>query len=210
MRDERVDGPRAVRDRVLLGEGHLRERLRRAFGHEDRVEAEPARAPLPVRDRPARLPVEDLMVSASPKEEDRLERRAAVAHAVQKREDPGTPEALVDVRGVDAREPAEGIEEQPGIIDEVVAADLVVEDGRGEPHDFLESIRLDLRVAAVFPDNPDAGVQELRRDLAELPFVRRDERDHVYRPRASISRTFRTTALAAFPMTSRYPRTTSR
>src|SRR6266545_2817981 len=139
MRDERVDGPCAVRDRVLLGERHLRERLRCAFWHEDRVEAETARAPLPVRDRPARLAVEDLMVSASPQEEDRLERRAAV-----------------------------------------------------------------------LPDDPDAGVQELRGDLAELPFVRRDERNHVYRPRSSISRTFRTTASADFPMTSRYPRTTSR
>src|SRR6266516_2046498 len=124
MRDERVDGPRAVRDRVLLGEGHLRERLRRALRHEDRVEAETARAPLPVRDRPARLAVEDLMVSASPQEEDRLERRAAVDYAVQEREDPGAPEALVHVRRVDAGEPAEGIQEQTGIVDEVVAADL--------------------------------------------------------------------------------------
>src|SRR6266508_1121657 len=203
MRDERVDGPCAVRDRVLLGERHLRERLRCAFWHEDRVEAETARAPLPVRDRPARLAVEDLMVSASPQEEDRLERRAAVAHAVQEREDPGTPEALVDVRRVDTGEPA-------GIVDEVIPADLVVEDRRGEPHDLLESIRLDLRVGSVLPHDPDARVQELRRDLAELPLVRRDERDHVYRPRASISRTFRTTASAAFPMISRYQRTTSR
>src|SRR6266704_3301477 len=154
MREQSVDGPRAVRDRVLLGEGHLRERLQRAFRHEDRVEAETARAPLPVRDRPARLAVEDLMVSASPQEEDRLERRAAVAHTVHERQDPGAPEALVDVRRADAR------------------------------------------------------VQELRGDLAALPFVRRDECDHVYRPRSSISRTFRTTASAAFPMTSRYPRTT--
>src|SRR6266540_1926760 len=210
MREERVDGPRAMRDRVLLGEGHLRERLRRAVRDEDRVEAEASRAPLPVRDRPARLAVEDLMVSASPQEEDRLERRTAVAHALHEAQDPGAPEALVDVRRVDARKTAQVIEEQTGIVDEVVPAHLVVEDGRGEPHDFLEPIRLDLRVAAVLPDDPDARVQELRGDLAELPFVRRDERNHVYRPRSSISRTFRTTASADFPMTSRYPRTTSR
>src|SRR6266508_2737145 len=206
MRDERVDGPRAVRDRVLLGEGHLRERLRRAVRHEDRVEAEAAPAPLPVRDRPAGLAMEDLVISASPQEEDRLERRAAVAHALQECQDPGAAESLVDVRRVDTGEPAEVIEEQAGIVDEVIPADLVVEDRRGEPHDLLESIRLDLRVGSVLPHDPDARVQELRRDLAELPLVRRDERDHVYRPRSSISRTFRTTASAAFPMIARATR----
>src|SRR6266545_2008006 len=109
-----------MRDRVLLGEGHLRERLRRAFGHEDRIEAEAACPPLPIRDRAARLAVEDLVVSAAPQEEDRLERRAAVAYAGQEPEDPGAPEALVDVRRVDARESTEVIDEQSGIVDEVV------------------------------------------------------------------------------------------
>src|SRR6266571_2495580 len=98
MREQSVDGPRAVRNRVILGEGHLREGLRRAFRHEDWIEAEAPRAALPVRYRPGRLPVEDLVFPASAQEEDRLERRAAVAYAGQESQDSGAPEALVDVR----------------------------------------------------------------------------------------------------------------
>jgi len=122
---------------------------------------------------------------------------------LQELQDPGTPEALVYVRRIHAREAAEFFDEQPGVVDEVVAADLVVEDRRGEPDDLFEAVRLDLGIGAVLVDEFDADVAQLRRDLAELALVRRDEGDQVYRPRDSISLTFAMTASASFPIVSR-------
>jgi len=147
--------------------------------------------------------VEDLVIVGRPQEEDGLEPCGAVPSPLQELQDPGTPEALVYVRRIHAREAAEFFDEQPGVVDEVVAAELVVEDRRGEPDDLFEAVRLDLGIGAVLVDEFDADVAQLRRDLAELALVRRDEGDQVYRPRDSISLTFAMTASASFPIVSR-------
>ena len=192
-----------MRHRILLGHGHLRERFRRSVRDEDRIESESATPTLALRDRPSAFPVEDLVIVGRPQEEDGLEPCGPAPSPSQELQDPGTPEALVYVRRIHAREAAEFFDEQPGVVDEVVAAELVVEDRRGEPDDLFEAVRLDLGIGAVLVDEFDADVAQLRRDLAELALVRRDEGDQVYRPRDSISLTFAMTASASFPIVSR-------
>jgi len=199
-----------MRYRVLLAHGHLRERLRRAIRDEDRIETESAAPALPVRNRSPAFPVEDLVVVRRPQEEHRLEPSRAVSGPLEQFQDPSAAEALVYVRRVHAREAAELFDEQSGVIDEVVPADLVVQDGRREPDDLLETVRLDLRIGTILVDQLDIRFAKLRRDLAELALVRRDEGDQVYRPRDSISFTFAITSSAAFPIVSRYPRSASR
>src|SRR5713101_9627603 len=124
MREECVDRPRPMRDRVLLGHRHLREGLRRAFGDENRIETESPGPSLPVGDRTAAFPMEDLVLVRRPEEEDRLEPCTAVPGIVQELQDPGAPETLVYVRRIDAREATELFEEQARVIDHVVAPDL--------------------------------------------------------------------------------------
>ena len=204
------DGLRAMRHRVLLGHGHLCERLRRAIRDEDRIETESAAPALPLWNRPAAFPMEDLVVVRRPQEEHGLEPGRTVSGPVQQLQDACTAEALVYVRRVHAREAAKLFDEQSGVIDEVVPADLIVEDGRREPDDLLETVRLNLRIGTILVDQLDVGLAEFRRDLAELALVRRDEGDQVYRPRDSISFTFAMTSPAAFPIVSRYPRSASR
>ena len=199
-----------MRHRVLLGHGHLCERLRRAIRDEDRIETESAAPALPLWNRPAAFPMEDLVVVRRPQEEHGLEPGRTVSGPVQQLQDTSTAEALVYVRRVYAREAAKLFDEQSGVIDEVVPADLIVEDGRREPDDLLETVRLNLRIGTILVDQLDVGLDKLRRDLAELALVRRDEGDQVYRPRDSISFTFAMTSPAAFPIVSRYPRSASR
>src|SRR3989454_1478888 len=199
-----------MRHRVLLGHGHLRKRLRRAIRDEDRIETESAAPPLPVGNRSAALPVEDLVVVRSPQEEHGLEPRGTVSGPLQQLQDACTAEALVYVRRIHAREAAKLFDEESGVIDEVVPADLIVQDGRRELDDLLETVRLNLRIGTIVVDQLDVDLAKLRRDLAELALVRRDEGDQVYRPRDSISFTFAMTSSAAFPIVSRYPRTASR
>ncbi len=189
--------------RVLLRHRHLRERLRRAARDEDRIETESTAPALPVRNRPPAFPVEDLVLICRPQEEHGLEPGQAVSGPLQQFQDPRTPEALVYVRRVHAGEAAKLFDEQPGVIDEVVPAELVVEDRRREPDDLLETVRLNLRIGTIVVDQLDVDFAKLRRDLAELALVRRDEDDYVYRPRASISLTFAMTSSAAFPIVSR-------
>src|SRR5438093_1483827 len=199
-----------MRHTVLLGHGHLRERLRGAIRHEDRIETESAAPALPVRNRSPALPVEDLVVVRRPQEEHRLEPGRTVSGPLQQLQDARTAEALVYVRRVHAREAAKLFDEQSGVIDQIVPADLVVQDGGCEPDNLLETVRLDLRVRAILVDHLDVGLAEFRRDLAELTLVRRDEGDQVYRPRDSSSFTFAMTSSAIFPIVSRYPRSASR
>src|SRR3989454_4100305 len=168
------------------------------------------RSRAPGRNRPAALSVKDLVVVRRPQEEHRLEPGRTVSGPLQQLQDARTAEALVYVRRVHAREAAKLFDEQSGIIDQIVPADLVVEDGRCEPDNLLETIRLDLRVRAILVDQLNVGLAEFRRDLAELTLVRRDEGDQVYRPRDSISFTFAMTSSAIFPIVSRYPRSASR
>src|SRR5256712_8266351 len=201
--EERVGGAGSMRDRVLLADRHLRERLRRAVRDEDRIEAEPGPPARGLRDCPLTRTMEDLVRPGGPQEEHGLERRSSRPGAREKFQNPSAAEPLVYVRRVHARKAAERIDEEPGVVDEIIAADLVVEDGCGEPHDFLQPIRLDLRIAPVLMDQPHPGLEELRGDLAELALVRRHERDHVYRPRDSMSLTFAMTPSAAFPIVSR-------
>src|SRR2546427_2901443 len=205
-----VDGFRAMRYRVLRCPAHLRERLRGPSRDRARLTTEPAAPALPVRNRPAALSVKDLVVVRRPQEEHRLEPGRTVSSPLQQLQDARTAEALVYVRRVHAREAAKLFDEESGIIDQIVPADLVVEDGRCEPDDLLETVRLDLRVRAILVDQLDVGLAEFRRDLAELTLVRRDEGDQVYRPRDSISFTFAMTSSAIFPIVSRYPRSASR
>src|SRR6058998_1925337 len=124
MREQCVDGPRPMRDRVLLGHRHLREGLRRALRDEDRIEPESPGPALPLRDRAAALSVEDLVLLRRPEEEDGLEPRGAIPGTVQKLQDPGAPQALVYVRRIDAGETTELFEEQARVINQVVAANL--------------------------------------------------------------------------------------
>src|SRR2546426_8671293 len=204
------DGLGAIRRRVLPAHVHLRERLRCTIRHKDRIETESAAPALPVGNRSAAFPVEDLVVVRRPQQEHGLEPSHTVSGPVQQFQDARAAEALVYVRRIHAREAAKLFDEQPGVIDEVVPADLVVQDSGREPDDLLETVRLDLRVRAILVDQLDVGLAELRRDLAELALVRRDEGDQVYRPRDSISFTFAMTSSANFPIVSRYPRTASR
>src|SRR2546426_710462 len=88
--------------------------------------------------------------------------------------------------------------------------DRIDQDGRREPDDLLETVRLNLRIGTIVVDQLDVDLAKLRRDLAELALVRRDEGDQVYRPRDSISFTFAITSSAAFPIVWRYPRSASR
>src|SRR2546425_1091010 len=179
-----VDGLRAMRYRVLLAHGHLRERLRRPIRDEDWIETESAVPTLPVRNRSPALPVEDLVVVRRPEEEHGLEPSRAVSGPLQQFQNACTAEALVYVRRIHAREAPELFDEQSGVIDEVVAANLVVKDGRREPDDLLETVRLDLRIGSILANQLDVRIAKLRRDLAELALVRRDEGDQVYRPGA--------------------------
>ncbi len=199
-----------MRHRVLLAHGHLRERLRGAIWDEDRIETESAAPALPLRNRSPAFPVEDLVVIRRPQEEHRLEPSRTVSGPLQQLQDACTAEALVYVRRIHAREAAKLFDEKSGVIDEVVPADLIVQDGRREPDDLFETVRLNLRIGTILVDQLDVGLAKLRRDLAELALVRRDEGDQVYRPRDSISFTFAMTSSAAFPIVSRYPRTASR
>src|SRR5256886_10756948 len=92
------DGLRAMRHRVLLGQGHLCERLRRAIRDEDRIETESAAPALPLWNRPAAFPMEDLVVVRRPQEEHGLEPSRTVSGPVQQLQDACTAEALVYVR----------------------------------------------------------------------------------------------------------------
>src|SRR2546430_15025384 len=166
MYEQCVDGPRPMRDRVLLGHRHLREGLRRPLRDEDRIEPESPGPALPVGDRTAAFSVEDLVLLRRPEEEDGLEPRGASPGTVQKLQDPGAPEALVYVRRIDPGEAAELLEEQYGAIDQVVATDLVVEDRRGEPDDLLEAVRLGLGIRGGRVDELAVGVRQLRRGRA--------------------------------------------
>src|SRR2546426_11724615 len=125
MCEQCVDGPGPMGDRVLLGHRHLREGLRRTVRDKERIEPEAPGPALLLRDRAAAFPVEDLVRIRSPEEEDGLEPRGAVPGAVQQFQDPSAPQALVYVRRIDAGESAELLEEQSGVIDQVVATDLV-------------------------------------------------------------------------------------
>src|SRR5437899_3855389 len=135
-----------MRHRVLLGHGHLRERLRRAIRDEDRIETESAAPALAVGNRSAALRVEDLVVVRSPQEEHRLEPSRTVSGPVQQLQDACTAEALVYVRRIHAREAAKLFDEEFGVINEVVPADLIVEDGCCESDDVLEPVQLNLRI----------------------------------------------------------------
>src|SRR2546430_8636879 len=104
MYEQCVDGPRPMRDRVLLGHRHLREGLRRLLRDEDRIEPESPGPALPLRDRTAAFPVEDVVLLRRPEEEDGLEPRGAVPGTVQQLQDPGACETLVYVRRIYARE----------------------------------------------------------------------------------------------------------
>src|SRR2546428_5095914 len=157
-----------MRHRVLLVHGHLRERLRRAIRNEDRIETESAAPALPLRNRSAALPVEDLVVVRSPQEEHRLEPSRTVSGPLQQLQDACTAEALVYVRRIHAREAAKLFDEESGVIDEVVPADLIVQDGRREPDDLLETVRLNLRIGTILVDQLDVGLAKLGRNLAEL------------------------------------------
>ncbi len=199
-----------MRHRVLLAHGHLRERLRRAIRDENRIETESAAPSLPVRNRSAAFAVEDLVVVRSPQEEHGLEPSRTVSGPVQQLQDACAAEALVYVRRIHAREATKLLDEQSGVIDEVVPADLIVQDGRREPDDLLETVCLNLRIGAILVDQLDVGLAKLGRNLAELALVRRDEGDQVYRPRDSISFTFAMASSAIFPIVSRYPPSASR
>src|SRR5947208_16102041 len=161
---------------VLLRHRHLREGLRRSLRDENRIESEAAGSPLAGRDRPAALSVEDLVGSSLPKEEHGLERGGTGLRVVQELQEAGIPEALVDVRGVHAGKSAEHIQEQSRVVDQIVSSDLVVEDRRGETHDLLEAVRLDLRGGPTSPADLPAGIAALRGDLAVLAVVRRAPR----------------------------------
>src|SRR2546430_15696264 len=130
---------------VLLRHRHLGEGLRPSLRDENRIEAEAAGSPLAGRDRPAALSVKYLVGSSLPKEEHGLERRSTGLCVLQELQKAGTPEALVDVRGGYAGKSAERVQEQARVVDQIVSGDLVVEDRRGETHDFLEAVRLDFR-----------------------------------------------------------------
>src|SRR2546430_6646785 len=179
MGEEWGDGPRPMGEAVLFGEGHLGEGLGRTLRDENRIEAEAPGPGLAGRDRPWALSVKHFVGVALPEQEDRLEGRGAGFAFREEPEDARASEALLNVRRIDAREAAEGVEEEARAVDQVVAGDLVVEDRGREPHDFLEAVRLDLRVAPVLPHDADAGLGEGRGHLAELAFVRRHESDHV-------------------------------
>src|SRR5438128_3733774 len=168
-----------MRHRVLLAHGHLRDRLRRASRDEDRIETESAAPSLPVRNRSAALRVEDLVVVRRPQEEHGLEPSRTVSGSVQQLQDACTAEALVYVRRIHAREAAKLFDEQSGVIDEVVPADLIVQDGRREPDDLLETVRLNLRIGTILVDQLDVDLAKLGRNLAELALVRRVEVDQV-------------------------------
>src|SRR5712691_220936 len=210
VREEGGHGPRPVGEAVLLSHRHLGEGFRPSVGDEDRIESEAGGSSLAGRDCPAALPVEDVVGPSLPKKEHRLERRATGFRLVQELQEARIPETFVHVRGIHTGKTAEGLEEEARVVDQIVPLDLVVEDGRGETHDLLETVRLDLRIAPILADNFHACVGEHRGHFAVLAFVRRDEGDHVYRPRDSISFTVAITPSASRPMTSRYPRTTSR
>src|SRR3989442_15643195 len=92
-----------MRHRVLLAHGHLRECLRGAVRDEDRIETESAAPALPLRDRSATLPVEDLVVVRRPQEEHRLEASRTVSGAVQQLQNACTAKPLVYVRRIHAR-----------------------------------------------------------------------------------------------------------
>src|SRR5256712_7318233 len=141
-----VDGLRAMRHRVLLAHGHLRERLRRAIRDENRIETKSAAPSLPVRNRSAAFAVDDLVVVRRPQQEHRLEPSRTVSGPLQQLQDACTAEALVYVRRIHAREAAKLFDEEAGVIDEVVPADLIVQDGRREPDDLFETVRLNLRI----------------------------------------------------------------
>src|SRR5207245_11332124 len=98
MREQCVDGPRPMRDRVLLCHRHLREGLRRALRDEDRIEPESHGPALPLRDRTAASSVEDLVLLRRPDEADGLEPRGASPGTVQKLQNPAARAALLYVR----------------------------------------------------------------------------------------------------------------
>src|SRR2546430_5321754 len=179
VREEGRHRPRPVGVAVLLRHRHLREGLRRSLGDENRIKSEATRSPFAGRDRPLALPMEDVVRLSLPKEEGRLEPRGPRLRIGQEFQDTRIPEALVHVGGIYAGKPAERIEEEPRVIDQVVALNLVVEDRGGETDDLLEPVRLDLRIASIFVDHFHARVGEHRSHFAVLAFVRRDETDHV-------------------------------
>src|SRR5207244_11116311 len=161
-----------------------------------RIALDCAAHPVPARTGRAALAVKVLVVFHRPQEELRLEPGRTVSRPLQQLQDARTAEALVYVRRVHAREAAKLFDEESGIIDQIVPADLVVEDGRCEPDDLLETVRLDLRVRAILVDQLDVGLAEFRRDLAERTLVRRDVGVLVYLPLDSLSFSFTLTSSA--------------
>src|SRR5437667_12086234 len=119
MRNQCVDRPRPMRDRVLLGQRHLREGLRGTLRDEDRIEPESPGPALPLRDRTAAFPVEDVVLLRRPEEEAGLEPRGALPGPVQQLQQPGACETLVYEPRIYAREACERIQGPAGFIDPV-------------------------------------------------------------------------------------------
>src|SRR5438445_13669722 len=110
MRKQCVDRPCLMCDRVLRCECHLREGLRGTLRDEDRIEPESPGPALPLRDRTAAFPVEDVVLLRRPEEEDGLEPRGAVPGTVQQLQDPGACETVVSVRRIYADDAAQHLQ----------------------------------------------------------------------------------------------------
>src|SRR5438445_483114 len=174
MGEEGGHRPRPMGNAVLLRHRHLREGLPRSLRDENRIESEAAGSSLAGRDRPAALPVEDVVGFALPKEEHGLERRGTGLCVLQELQKAWIPESLLDVRGVHAGKSAERVQEQARVVNQVVSSDLVVEDRRGETHDLLEAVLLDLWLASIFADYLHSGFVEHRVDLTVHAFMCRE------------------------------------
>src|SRR6267143_414533 len=179
MREEGGHRPRPVGDAVLLRHHHLREGLRRSLGDENRIESEAALPSLLGRDRPSALSVEDVVGLSLPEQEDGLERRGTRLCVLEEFQEAGIAEAFVHVRRIHAGKATERVQEEARVVDEIVSPDLVVEDRRGETHDLLEAVCLDLRITSILVHQLHARIGEDRGHFAVLACIRRDEGDHV-------------------------------
>src|SRR3990172_5121950 len=201
-------GARAVGERVLLLDRHLRERLRVAVREEDRVEPETAGPAGFERDGPAAFPAERVRLPRHPEHEDGLEPRGAPLRALQEAEHAREPEGAVHVRRVDAGEALERVDVEAGVVDEEVEVRLLREHLDGVRGDLLARVPLDLRQEEVEVLDLDALLLQERRDLAELARVGGYEPDPLSRPRSSISASF-AIASSARGYASRYAARTS-
>src|SRR3990172_4018878 len=186
QRRQGARGVPPVRDRVLLVLGHLRERPGLTVRHEDRVEAEATCALGRLRDRPFALSPDEVVLPAAPEPEHGLEPRGPVLAAEEEAQDAVGPDCLECVRGEDAREPVERLDEHAAVIDDDVVERLP-EHVERVADDDLERVSLHFRVFPVQPLAREPPALEDVRQLTELALVRRDETHHVYRPRPSIS-----------------------